>query len=255
MSAEEQYRVVITGATGAIGGALALEYAEKGVQLILQGRQEGRLQSLADECRLKGACVELCVLDLSDRAALKVWIDQLESTGVPDLLIACAGVNCNTGPDRAGECWEQAQALLELNILSTLMLTHHVAQLMRVRRSGQIVLISSLAAGFGLPVTPSYSASKAAVKAYGEALRGGLASSGVGVTVVMPGYVSSDMCDAMPGPKPFLWAPAKAAKVIRKGVERNRPRISFPFPLNWGCWWLSVLPAAVSHRIVRWLGY
>lgn len=255
MDVKKQSRIVITGATGAIGGALAMEYAEGGVELILQGRQEERLQALAQECRLKGARVELCILDLTDRAALKDWIEQLKSDGVPDLFIACAGMNCNTGPAREGECWEQAQVLLELNIMSTLMLSHHLAQSMRVRKQGQIVLISSLAAGFGLPVTPSYSASKAAVKAYGEALRGGLESSGVGVTVVMPGYVSSDMCDAMPGPKPFLWTATKAAKVIRKGVERNRPRISFPFPLNWGCWWLSVLPAAVSHRIVRWLGY
>jgi short-subunit dehydrogenase len=126
---------------------------------------------------------------------------------------------------------------------------------MRRKGGGQLVLVSSLAAWFGLPVTPAYSASKAAVKAYGEGLRGWLHGSGVSVTVVMPGYVHSAMCDAMPGPKPFLWQPDRAAQHIAARVAKRRARISFPFPLNWGCWWLAVLPAGLSHRVLRLLGY
>ena len=71
----------------------------------------------------------------------------------------------------------------------------------------------------------------------------------------MPGYVKSPMCDAMPGPKPFLWLPERAARHIRRGLARDAARISFPFPLNWGSWWLAVLPAALSLRILGWLGY
>jgi short-subunit dehydrogenase len=126
---------------------------------------------------------------------------------------------------------------------------------MRMRGRGQIALVSSLAAYFGLPVTPAYCASKAGLKAYGEALRGWLAPQGVKVNVIMPGYVKSPMCDDMPGPKPFLWSPERAAKTIQRGLARDKARISFPFPLNWGTWWLAVLPACVSTRIVRWLGF
>ena len=126
---------------------------------------------------------------------------------------------------------------------------------MRARGRGQIALISSLAAYYGLPVTPSYCASKAAIKTYGEALRGWLAREGVRVSVVMPGYVESKMCREMPGPKPFLWSPERAARCIRRGLARNQARISFPFPLNFGTWWLSVLPPTVSQRILRLLDY
>jgi hypothetical protein len=59
----------------------------------------------------------------------------------------------------------------------------------------------------------------------------------------------------MPGPKPFLLHPERAARLIRRGLDSNKARISFPFPLNLGTWFLAVLPAGVSHRIVRWLGY
>ncbi|MBV5331613.1 short-chain dehydrogenase, partial [bacterium] len=68
-------------------------------------------------------------------------------------------------------------------------------------------------------------------------------------------YVESKMCRDMPGPKPFLWPADRAARAIRRGLERNQARISFPFPLNFGTWWLAVLPAEVSERIVRLLGY
>lgn len=248
-------KVLITGATGAIGGALARHYAAPGCHLVLQGRDETALARIAAECRQAGAEVDEVRLDLSDIDALTAWLEQVCETAVPDLVFANAGININNGADQAGEHWHEMDALIDLNIRSTLALGNHVAKRMRSRGEGHLVLISSLAGYFGLPVTPSYSASKAAVKAYGEGIRGWLAGSGVNVSVVMPGYVSSKMCHEMPGPKPFLWTPERAAKVIARGVSRNSPRISFPFPLNWGCWWLAVLPARLSLSIVRWMGY
>lgn len=170
-------------------------------------------------------------------------------------MYANAGMNINTGPDQSGETWDEMSLLLDLNVKSTLALTHSFALAMRDKGEGQLVLISSLAAFFGLPVTPSYSASKAAVKAYAEGIRGWLAPSNVGVTVVMPGYVASAMCHAMPGPKPFLWTPQRAARVIKRRVAKNHPRISFPFPLNIGCWGLAALPPGVSQKLIKWLDY
>ena len=102
-----------------------------------------------------------------------------------------------------GEPWEAVQELLEVNVMAAMATVDAVLPSFRTRGAGQIVLMSSLAAYFGLPVTPSYSASKAALKAYGEALRGWLASEGIHINVVMPGYVESQMCRDMPGPKTF----------------------------------------------------
>ncbi|WP_372737928.1 SDR family NAD(P)-dependent oxidoreductase [Neptunomonas sp.] len=248
-------KIVITGATGSIGGALARAYAKDGHSLILQGRKADQLSVLSDECTALGGTVSLVSFDLAGLEQTRRWCDELLIDGVPDLVFANAGMNINTGDDQSGEQWQQMDALLDLNVKSTLMLVHHMALAMKNQGSGQLVIMSSLAAYYGLPVTPTYSASKAALKAYAEGIRGWLAPHNVGVTVVMPGYVSSQMCHEMPGPKPFMWPPEKAARIIKQGVAKNRARISFPFPLNFGCWWLAVLPAAISQRIVKWLDY
>jgi short-subunit dehydrogenase len=93
------------------------------------------------------------------------------------------------------------------------------------------------------------------LKACGEAMRDFLAPDGVRVSVVMPGYIESPMARAMPGPKPFLMTPDRAARLIRRGLESNRPRIAFPFPLNLGTWLLSVIPQWASARILQWMRY
>ena len=247
--------ILITGATGGIGGALAEAYSQSGNVLHLQGRNQPRLVELASICTGLGARVYIHVLDVRDRDTLASWLRNLCEQETIDLVIANAGVNINIGSNGEGEQWDDMLELIDVNLLAVMLIADTVIPFMRARGHGQIALMSSLAAYFGLPVTPSYCASKAAVKAYGEALRGWLAPEGVRVNVIMPGYVDSQMCRDMPGPKPFLWRPAKAARYIKSGLERNRSRISFPFPLNFGTWYLAVLPASISERIVRLLNY
>jgi short-subunit dehydrogenase len=255
VSRHQPHTILITGATGAIGRALALEYAESGSVLILLGRNQSILDELSVRCREKGSRVVSLALDLRDLAALMEQLGGLGSRETIDLAIINAGINTDIGPDGSGEEWAKVEELLEVNIMASMATVQALLPAMRQRRIGQIALISSLAAYYGIPLTPSYSASKAALKTYGEALRGWLAPEGIRVNVVMPGYVESDMCQAMPGPKPFLWSPERAARVIRRGLAANRPRISFPFPLNLGCWILSVIHPSIAQRILRLLDY
>ncbi|MBP5980567.1 MAG: SDR family NAD(P)-dependent oxidoreductase [Halomonas sp.] len=247
--------VLITGATGAIGGALAKAYANQHTHLVLHGRQQEVLSALADTCREQGAQVTTASVNLTDEAALAQWLHGLCTEHLPDIVIATAGKNTHPQASGALEPWSDVQTLLDINLKTPIAMAQHLVPAMQARGSGQLVFISSLAGWHGLPSTPTYSASKAGIKAYGEGLRGLLAPYGIGVTVVMPGYVTSPMCNAMPGPKPFEWPPERAAKVIKRGIEANRARISFPFPLNFGTWWLAVLPAGISQWLIKRLGF
>lgn len=247
--------ILITGATGGIGGALAPAYAAPGVTLILQGRRMDRLEEMASECRALGARVLLEAFDVRDLDALRAMVRRVSEAEQPDLVLVGAGLNTAVGSNGEAECWDDSRALLEVNVMAALATVEAALPAMRARGNGQIALFSSLAGWRGLPVTPTYSASKAAIRVYGEAIRDWLAPEGVRINVILPGYVESKMCFEMPGPKPFLWTAEKAARRIKRGLAANQGRISFPFPLNLGTWLLGVIPQRLSSFILRGLNY
>jgi short-subunit dehydrogenase len=206
---------------------------------------------LLQECESQGAQVHAVTFDLREPQAAIAALRSLSSQHVIDLAIVNAGVTCAIGDGLEAENWETARAVLSVNLDGAIATVAGVLPEMRRRAGGQIAIVSSLAAYFGLPVTPTYCASKAALKVYGEAMRGWLAPQGIAVNVVMPGFVRTPMNEGRPGAKPFLMSPERAAVLIRRGLARNRPRIAFPRRLAWVMWLLSVLPAALSQWMVR----
>ncbi len=247
--------IVITGASGAIGTALAEVFSGPGVTLGLIGRDQTQLQITRDKCTRAGADVILAVVDVTDSYSLSAWLLNFDDEYPVDLVIANAGVTSTIGPEKESESWDDIRTVIDTNLYGVLGTVFPLIDRMQSRGRGQIAMMSSLAAYVGMPISPAYSGSKAAVKVYGEALRGLLSPRGIGVTVICPGFVKSAMSDSYPVSKPFLISADKAAVIIKKGIEKNRARVSFPFPLNIGVWFLSILPSSFNLAIQKYLRF
>lgn len=241
--------ILITGASSGLGAGLAKAYAAPGVLLHLAGRDAVRLQAVAGLCRAQGAEVETRIIDVADRPAMAGWLGELQDARLPDLVIANAGISAGTG-NRLGETEEQTRAIFDVNLGGVLNTLLPVIGPMRRRRAGQLVIIASLAGFRGLPSAPAYGASKAAVRLWGEGLRGWLAGDGVGVSVVCPGFVDTPMTAPNRFPMPFLMTTEAACALIRRGIDANRGRIAFPWPLAALVWLAAALPPAWTDGLL-----
>lgn len=251
---KEPLSILISGASSGIGAALAAHYAREGAVLFLGGRDAGRLAAVAEECCRKGAVVHEGIVDVTDREASVRWVRAADDLVPLDLVIANAGISGGTGGVVHGEPLAQARRIFAVNVDGVLNLVEGAQARMVARGRGQIALMSSLASFAPWPGAPSYSASKAAVRFYGEALHEALRHTGVGVTVVCPGFIATPMTMVNDYAMPFMMGADKAAALIAKGLRRNVPRLAFPLrtyvfaalpgfmPPRWALRFLGLLP-------------
>ncbi|MBI5164014.1 MAG: SDR family NAD(P)-dependent oxidoreductase [Magnetospirillum sp.] len=243
--------ILITGASSGLGAALARAYAAPGVALFLSGRNAVRLEAEAEACRSRGATVAARVLDVADRAGMAAWVAACDAVRPLDLVIANAGISAGTGGH--DEPAAQARAIFAVNVDGTMNTVLPALDGMRPRRRGQVALMSSLASFRGFPGAPAYCASKAAVRVWGEGLRGWLAGEGIAVSVICPGFVVTGMTAANTFSMPLLMSAERAAAIIVAGLAANRGRIAFPWPLAVLAWAAAALPAALMDALGRWL--
>lgn len=234
--------VLITGASSGIGAALALEYAAGGVRLVLLGRNADRLAETGRQCEARAAEVSCHEVDVRDQVRMAEVIEAEHAKAPLDLVIANAGIA------RSREDPVFSRELVATNVVGILNTVEPVLPLMTERQSGQILIVSSLAAFRAIGGPPGYAASKAWARLYGEALRGRLASKGIAVCVACPGFVRTPMTDGidMPGV-----SAAETARLIRAGLARNQPRISFPRGMTFRVWFSNALPTWWTDRKIR----
>ncbi len=241
--------ILITGASSGIGAALARRYAGAGRTLFLGGRDAMRLSAVAADCRKAGARAETAAIEATDREATGAWIEASDDAAPLDLVIANAGVSAGTGG--AGEDGEQARRILAVNVEGVVNTVLPALGRMLPRRRGQIAIMSSLAGLRGFPGAPAYTASKAAVRVWGEALRVHHMDDGIGVSVICPGYVATPMTATNRFRMPLLMDADRAADIIERGLARNRGRIAFPWRLYAVVMLIAALPGPLVDPILR----
>lgn len=241
--------IVITGASNGIGAALAAQYAVTGVHLSLTGRNEERLMHVAQICRSQGAVCDVHVGDVTDYAAMQAWICTQDQKQPITLLIANAGVSGGIGREKKPESFNQ---ICEIFSVNTLAMIHHVnlvADLMQKRQSGHIAVVGSMAGFQAMPGAPAYTASKAAIHFYGDALHALLQPSGVSFSIICPGFVDTHMTQSNTFPMPFLISSEKAAILIQKGLRKKKKYIIFP----WQMYLLSILAKLMPSHFKNWI--
>lgn len=243
--------VVITGASSGVGQALALRYAAPNVVLGLIGRDPARLDQIAAAARQRGATVIVGVIDVRDRAAMRVWLRDMDRDHAVDLVIANAGVMEGTPPGGAIEPADPAHDLMQTNVLGVMNTVQPALDGMMARGQGQIAIVSSIAAFIPLADSPSYCASKSAILSYGLSLRALLADRGVRVNVICPGYIETPMMLRENGPKPFKMSSEQAANLIARGLGQDKAVISFPVVFAWVTWLNGILPDGLRRWLSR----
>jgi short-subunit dehydrogenase len=164
-------------------------------------------------------------------------------------------VFANAGVSTTEETPKNIYNTFNINIMGVLNTITPVIEIYKKRKdTDKIIAITSSIAGYhGLPACPSYSATKACVKAYGEALRGCLLPYNIQVNTICPGFVRSRITDKNTCPMPFFMETEPAAELIAKRIEKNVGLIAFPVPMRLASWFISILPNCVSDFIYRML--
>jgi short-subunit dehydrogenase len=239
--------VLLTGATGGLGHAIARALHERGGELILTGRRTEILETLADELGARALAI-----DLSDSAEVERLAVE---AGEVDILVANAALPASGRLETYTQ--EQIDRALDVNLRSPIVLAHALLPTMVARGRGHLLFVSSLQGKAGTPNASLYCASKFGIRGFALGLREDLHASGVGVSTVFPGFIRDAGLFADSGVKlpPGIGtrAPEDVARAVVRAIERNRAEIDVaPLALRAGTIVAGVAPelaANVSRRL------
>lgn len=242
--------VLLTGATGGIGQAIARAFASRGATLILSGRRAEVLEPLAQE--LGGRALGC---DLSRREDLQKLIDEVQAAPI-DVLVANAALPASGALTELTQ--DQVDRMLEVNLRAPIALAHALAPGMLERGRGHMVFISSLSGKVASPASSIYSATKFGLRGFALGLRQDLRPRGVGVSTVLPGFIREAGMFAeaqidLPrgvGTK----SPEDVAGAVIRAIERDRAEIEVaPASVRFGAGIAGVAPQ-LAASVSKWMG-
>ncbi len=235
-------RIIITGASGGLGEALARQFSDPDTVVGLIARRSAELYRVA--ASLPGRS-SVHAADVRDATALQHAAEAFSAAhGIPDIVIANAGVSIGTLTEAAEDAQSFRDAF-DINVVGMMHTFQPYIAAMRNRGSGVLVGIASVAGYRGLPGASAYSASKAAAISYLESLRVELRSTGITVITICPGFIVTAMTAHNPYRMPFIMSAENAARKIAAVVARRQTYTVMP--------WQMAIVARLMHVLPRWI--
>lgn len=237
--------VIITGASSGIGEALARAFAAGGCHVGLAARRTERLQGLARELEAAhGVRVAVAALDVQrDETVAAVLAQLAQDLGGVDIVVANAGI---TGVRRSGSGdLSTDKAVFQTNLVGAVATLDAATQLFKAQGHGHLVGISSVSAFFPIPGSAAYSASKAALTNYMNAMRLELVKHKIDVTVIHPGFIKTDIAPGMEK-YPFVIEADAAARDMVKAIAAKKANVIVPaMPWKAAKGLMSLMPDAL----------
>jgi short-subunit dehydrogenase len=254
-------RIILTGASEGIGRALALELASRRARLALAARDRDRLESLVQECRLRGGEAVAVPTDIANEQDCD-WLvrEAVKSFGGLDVVVHNAGVTMWSRFDALKD-FEIFETLLRVNYLGPVHLTAHALPHLK-HSKGLIVAVASLAGLTGVPERSGYAASKHAMIGFFDSLRIELAESGVDVSVIAPDFVVSEIHKRAIGPdgQPLGSSPMQQSKImtaaecaarIVRAIEKRERLVLMSTRGKLGRWLKLLAPTMIDRIAAR----
>jgi short-subunit dehydrogenase len=242
--------VMITGASSGIGRGLALEIASRGANIGLLARRESLLEEVVGEIETRNVKAVAASADVRDAKAVREAADRFrKELGPIDVLIVNAGIGTTDHAIKLQP--EHAANVIGINVLGAVNSVAAVAPEMVSRGQGRLVAISSLAAYRGLAKSAAYCASKAALTSYFESVRIDLRHTGVGVTIIYPGFIKTPLTDGRKSKMPYLMELDYAVKKIVSAIEKEKTAYAFPWQLATIARACLLMPASMYDWIME----
>lgn len=257
--------IVITGASSGIGRALAIELAPQRPRLVLASRNVERLSAVSEECRQAGAETLVVPTDVAVAAECAALVDRVaEHFGALDVLVNNAGRAMWTRFDELADP-TVVEDILRLNFLGSMYCTHRALPHLK-RSRGLIVATSSISGLIGVPLLSGYAASKHAMLGFFDSLRVELAESGVGVTIMAPDFVQSEILsravdasgrslEISPLDQTKLLTAEKCAKLMVRAMERRERLVLTSARSAWARWGQLLAPKLVDRIAAAAVGF
>jgi short-subunit dehydrogenase len=250
-------RVLITGASGGIGRALAIELARAGAHLVLNARREDMLRTVADEVIAAGGQAVCAAGDVTAKQTRLAALAAAERQfGGLDTLVNNAGVSAWGAFNEAGE--DRLRRIMDVNFFALAEMTREALPLLRTGHRPLVVNIGSILGHRGIPLQAEYCASKFAVRGLSESLRGELAAMGIDLLLVTPGTTETEFFEhllekttEMPWGKPRGVPSSYVAAQIVRAMRSGRREI-IPSPSGRLLVWLNrLVPGLVDVWMAR----